>query len=175
MIGNCEQEGGPLGAKGKTSCENHPRVKPSEMFAAPSPPSGIPAGKARGISVRAVLRDGDGKVLFLRRAIDSKRFGGQWELPGGKLNAGETIEDALRREVREEVGFEVVVGALLGATELELDRVKIVSLHHVVERVAGELQLSAEHSEFRWVARAEFEVLDLAPTVREFVLRRQGV
>lgn len=53
-----------------------------------------------------VVRDGDGQILLTQRAKHAHQ-GGLWEFPGGKREAGETIYDALRRELREEVGIEV--------------------------------------------------------------------
>ena len=56
----------------------------------------------------AVIRDDSGKILIARRA-DSQHQGGLWEFPGGKVEADETVESALARELKEELG--IVVGA----------------------------------------------------------------
>ncbi len=61
--------------------------------------------------VAAVVRR-DRRILISRRRDDAER-GGLWEFPGGKVEAGESEPDALRREIREELGCEVEVGALL--------------------------------------------------------------
>lgn len=60
-------------------------------------------------SVSAVIRDGRGHVLLGRRA-DS----GEWGLPGGNVEIGESVTEAIRREVREETGLEVAVTRLVG-------------------------------------------------------------
>lgn len=57
------------------------------------------------------LIEADARVLLIRRAVDPGR--GLWALPGGYMDAGELPDAALRREVAEEVGIEIVVGALL--------------------------------------------------------------
>ncbi|PTT03442.1 NUDIX domain-containing protein, partial [Pseudomonas sp. HMWF006] len=56
----------------------------------------------------AVIRDDSGKVLIARRA-DTQHQGGLWEFPGGKVEADESVETALARELHEELG--IVVGA----------------------------------------------------------------
>ncbi|WP_336053084.1 NUDIX hydrolase [Streptomyces sp. CA2R101] len=57
--------------------------------------------------VGAVIPDGDGRVLLMRRAADDF-LGGLWELPSGGVDPGESLLDALRREVREETGLPLV-------------------------------------------------------------------
>ncbi len=61
--------------------------------------------------VAAVVRRGD--AILISRRLDGAERGGQWELPGGKVEAGESEPDALRREIREELGCGVEVGPLL--------------------------------------------------------------
>jgi 8-oxo-dGTP diphosphatase len=61
--------------------------------------------------VAAVVRAGD-LILVTRRKDDAER-GGQWEFPGGKVEAGEAEPEALRREIREELGCEIEVGAVV--------------------------------------------------------------
>jgi A/G-specific adenine glycosylase len=81
------------------------------------------AGSAADLPVRApvkvipevcvavgIVRDGAGR-LFVQRRRPEGLLGGLWEFPGGKVEAGETPSEALRREMREETGWEVVVGA----------------------------------------------------------------
>jgi 8-oxo-dGTP diphosphatase len=63
------------------------------------------------VSVGAVVWRGD-DVLLIRRA--RAPFEGQWSIPGGKVEFGETLEDALVREVREETGVEIALTGLIG-------------------------------------------------------------
>jgi 8-oxo-dGTP diphosphatase len=65
----------------------------------------------RVLVVAAVVRRG-GEILISRRHAHAER-GGQWEFPGGKVEAGEGEPEALRREIQEELGCEVDVGELL--------------------------------------------------------------
>ncbi|HTP42288.1 MAG TPA: (deoxy)nucleoside triphosphate pyrophosphohydrolase [Nitrospiria bacterium] len=61
--------------------------------------------------VAAAIIEREGRYLIAQRRRDSMH-GGQWEFPGGKREAGETVEECLRREVREELGVEVAVRGL---------------------------------------------------------------
>ena len=60
--------------------------------------------------VTAAVIEKDGKILIARRKRDDSQAG-KWEFPGGKLEAGETPEACLKRELREELGIETEVGA----------------------------------------------------------------
>lgn len=66
-------------------------------------------------SVVAVIVDDDGRVLLTRRSIPP--FQDMWVMPGGKIDLGEPILEALKREVHEEVGLEVEVGGLIDVFE----------------------------------------------------------
>lgn len=66
-------------------------------------------------SVVAVIVDDDGRVLLTRRSIPP--FQDLWVMPGGKIDLGEPILEALKREVHEEVGLEVEVGELIDVFE----------------------------------------------------------
>ena len=78
----------------------------SRMSSAPEP--GLPVVACVG----AVVHDGAGRLLLIRRGREPSR--GLWSLPGGRVEAGETNEQAVEREVREETGLTVRAGAAVG-------------------------------------------------------------
>jgi 8-oxo-dGTP diphosphatase len=67
------------------------------------------------IVVTAAVIERDGSFLLTRR-LDGTHLAGHWEFPGGKLHAGETLEQCLAREIREELDAEIVVGPEILAT-----------------------------------------------------------
>ncbi len=113
----------------------------------------------------------DGSVLLTRVSADGPG-GGLWTLPGGGLDFGEAPEDGARREVREETGYEVALGALLGVRSDVLEPEQTISGHRVQtvglvfrgEITGGELIVEFEGSTdmAEWVA---FERLDELPPV----------
>jgi len=107
------------------------------------------------------------RLLMLREANAARR----WELPGGRIDQGEegrAHADVLRRELAEELGadFTCEIGAPLVTWVRPVDPARsestfLVGLHCTSPR--GEIQLSDEHVELRWVARDEMGALELAP------------
>lgn len=111
----------------------------------------------------AVIRDGD-KFLLCKRPA-AKRHGGLWEFPGGKLEAGESLQDAARRELLEELE---VITTSVGEPLLSIhDAGSIYEIVFVPVGISGEPR-ALEHDDVRWVALPEMLSLDLAPSDREF-------
>ena len=103
-----------------------------------------------------VWRRDDGRYLLLRRASTRDYAPGQWETGSGRLEQGEGFIDALRRESREELGREVRIECILGATHFyrgdAVPENEMVGLSFgcSIPDAAG-LRVSDEHSEHRWV------------------------
>src|SRR5690349_17284453 len=95
------------------------------------------------VAVSGLVRDGSGRVLLIR----SPR--GEWEFPGGQVEEGESLTEALEREVREETGLTVSTGALVGVYSNV--RSAIVMFGFLCEGVQGEPQTGPETVEFVWL------------------------
>ena len=114
-----------------------------------------------------VLRD-DGAVLLVKRGRPPRA--GTWSLPGGKVEAGESIAEAVVREVLEETGLEVVPGSIVEVFDriTREESTGRIRYHYVlvdfVCRVAGGRLLAASDAEeARWVERDELEAYRVAP------------
>ena len=92
------------------------------------------------VSIKGVVI-ADGKVVLLQNERD------EWELPGGKLDPGETPEGCVRRELNEELGIDVKVGALLDTWVYEITKdVRVLIVTYGIEPIGdAALTLSAEH------------------------------
>jgi 8-oxo-dGTP diphosphatase len=109
-----------------------------------------PAGPL-SLAVHAAIADRRGRLLLLHRPETSEYNAGRWELPGGRIDPGEGIHDALVREVREETGLEVQPGRLLGAGDQERREGRVVHLVLAAASPNREVELSGEHDASRWV------------------------
>ncbi len=125
----------------------------------------------------AILRDG--KVLVVRRA--RAPASGVFSLPGGVVEAGETLVDAVRREVVEETSLLIEPVALAGYREVVArdgdDKVErhFVILPFAARWVAGEPKLNDELSEWRWVDPAEVASMATTPGLAEIVASAVGL
>lgn len=114
--------------------------------------------------VAAVVRRDD-RFLLARRPV-TKRHGGLWEFPGGKIGVGETESEALARELREELGVELVgVPVRLFST---LDPGSEFEIRFMEAEIEGR-PIAIEHDELRWVSLGDAGALPLAPSDRTFL------
>lgn len=125
---------------------------------APAPPTA--PGPGRVVVAAAIIRDG--LLLAAQRAAPADLVG-RWELPGGKVEPGETQVDAVVRECREELGVTVHATAELArvglAPGLELAL-------HPARLVTGDPRCGPDHLALRWVRADEFDALDWLPADR---------
>lgn len=103
-----------------------------------------------------ILREG--RALILRRAKSNHYGAGIWEFPGGKLEFGESLAEALTREVREETGLSVQLGKLLyAAAPLVGPSRQAFIINYECLSAPGQVVLSEEHQDYLWASRSEME------------------
>ncbi len=125
---------------------------------------------SRKLIVAALALTPDGNVLLTRRP-EGKPHPGQWELPGGKVEAGESPESALRRELVEELGCDARIGAIESVLHHDYEAFEVVILVYRVELLGVPQPL--EVAEVRWVAPADLTALPILPADRPLILQLQ--
>jgi 8-oxo-dGTP diphosphatase len=107
-----------------------------------------------------------GREVLVAQRVRPPALAGLWELPGGKVAAGETEPEALARELAEELGVDVEIGERLG-DDVELDATMTLRAY-AATLTRGEPQPN-DHSALRWVSAAELHDVDWVPADRGFV------
>ncbi|MCB1035277.1 MAG: nucleoside triphosphatase NudI [Acidobacteria bacterium] len=122
------------------------------------------------IIVVPVLRNAQDEILLCRMAPDRGVFPGQWGLPGGGMERGERMDEALRREIREELGIEITeIQPLLFKDGLHHKTfpdgsrrpIYMVFLLFHARAVSSELSLNDEFSDHAWARESDLRTYDL--------------
>ena len=120
------------------------------------------------VAVGLVARDRRGRILLVKRANPPAR--GRWSLPGGRVEAGETMAVAAARELREETGLDAAVGEVAGVVERIGE-----GYHYVIVDLWAELDddgvpvAGGDAADARLVEPAQLPGFDLSPGLAEFL------
>ena len=116
--------------------------------------------------IKAVKEDGRTMIFATQRGYGE--FKGGWEFPGGKIEAGETPQEALKREIMEELDTEVSVGEWIETVEYDYPGFHLSMDCFWCEIVAGELKL-LEAEDARWLSKAELYSVQWLPTDKTLI------
>ena len=116
--------------------------------------------------VAGVIGDGAGRVLATQRGYGDMKDG--WEFPGGKIEAGETPVEALRRELCEELAVQVAVGDYIATVEWDYPKFHLTMHCYWCSVESGELSL-LEHEAARWLALDQLNTVDWLPADQELI------
>ena len=111
--------------------------------------------------VAAVITNDDWKILIAQRNL-KKSQGGLWEFPGGKIEKGETKEEAIIREIKEELTIDIKVDKYIGEKIFNYPDKDINLIALKCEKISGNVQLT-EHEDIKWVKKSELENFKFAP------------
>ena len=111
------------------------------------------------VAVGAFVFDRDGRILLVERGTPPAL--GLWSVPGGKLEMNETLAQAVSREVREETGLLVEVGALACVVERMSEGYHYVILDYLARVIGGELAAASDARAARWVTSDDLPTMQL--------------
>ena len=116
--------------------------------------------------VAAIIHDDEGHIFATQRGYGD--FKDWWEFPGGKMEAGETPEEALVREIREELSTEISVDEFLYTVDYDYPQFHLTIHCYLCSLVTEALHLN-EHEAAKWLAKDELDSVDWLPADLEVV------
>ena len=105
-----------------------------------------------GVAIKALIRKGD-RYLMIYKSDKEDMNPNTIDRPGGRIEFGEKIEDALKREVKEEVGIEIEINKPLNVWGFVKGNLHLVGITFLAEYKSGEIILSGEHVKFEWLKK----------------------
>ena len=115
----------------------------------------------------AIIKNKEGKILIAQRNL-KKSQGGLWEFPGGKIESGETKEEAIIREIKEELNMDIICDGYFDKKMYEYPD-KIINLIALKCTMIGESYDVLEHEQIAWITKEEFKNYEFAPADIYFV------
>jgi 8-oxo-dGTP diphosphatase len=120
------------------------------------------------VAVKGIVINNE-KMLIIKRAENDEVGGGTWECPGGKIEFGEELEEALVREIREEAGIDVTVDRILYAVTFKTNPARqVVVVNYLCNSQNKGVVLSEEHIDYKWVTKSEARQFLLPEIIRDF-------
>ena len=119
------------------------------------------------VAVGAVIEDNKGRILLVKQVPGKLDFWhGKWICPGGKLEKGETIEEGIKREVKEETNLNVeLIRPLVPFDRVVREgneiKLHVIYIDYMARLIGGELKPGSDVGEGRWVERNSLSQLDL--------------
>lgn len=125
------------------------------------------------VIVCAAIRNSKNQILLARRAPD-KKLGGFWEFPGGKLEHGEELEAALRREIHEELELDIKIEQLIHIKPYKYDHAAVLILFYLCSARNVDVVLK-DHDCVEWVELARMSTFRLLPANEEAIAKMRDI
>lgn len=119
------------------------------------------------IKVTAAVIELEGKILLARRKKDDP-LRSKWEFPGGKMEPGESPEECLKRELKEELGIDAEVGEFICSSTYHYDHISIELLAYRIRGFTGDI-VPVDHDEIVWAAPEELDGYDFPAADRPVI------
>jgi len=103
--------------------------------------------------VAAVIKNNN--KYFIAKRNRNKHLGNQWEFPGGKVNKGETFENALKREILEELSIDIDIINKIISKKYKDEKINIILHYFLCQPLNDKITLS-EHEDMKWIKKKDF-------------------
>jgi len=120
------------------------------------------------IQVVAAIIQRDNQVLATQRGYGDLKDG--WEFPGGKIESGETEEQALKREIKEELNMQIEVVELFDIVEYDYPKFHLTMQCFLCKAISGEMVLN-EHQSARWLDKTNIDSVEWLPADIELIAK----
>lgn len=117
--------------------------------------------------VAAIIENNDGDILIAKRN-SKKSQGGLWEFPGGKIEKNESADDAIKREIKEELNIDIEINKWLIEKRHEYPEKTINLILCSAKWIGGELELS-EHEDSKWIKKEDIFNFQFADADKEII------
>ena len=101
--------------------------------------------------VSAIVINDKKEILFTKRSMDDDFLPGFWDIPGGGIEYGETAQEGLKRELKEECGIDIEVIKPVGVNSYIMHEIQRIEITFLSKAKNTDVKLDHEHSEFKWL------------------------
>ena len=125
---------------------------------------------------RCLVKDEEERILFIKRELSCGWAGGRWEFPGGKMDKGQDVSQAMEREVAEETGLVVELESpvvFMDSRIVKEGKYRVLTYVLLVGKaklIGGKVILSEEHTDYKWLAKNKALDLDLTEETRKALI-----
>lgn len=120
-----------------------------------------------GVAVKAMIKNEEGKYLVLYKSEAEEINPNEIDIPGGRMEFGESAEESLKREVEEEAGIKIEVGKPSRVWRLVKEDLHLVGITFLAKYVSGEVKLSEEHTRHEWIDKDKILAGDYPKWIKE--------
>lgn len=125
-----------------------------------------------GLTMRGIVKNKNGEILLVKRHHKSRTDPEKWELPGGKVEPNESFDKAIVREIKEETNLDCKVGDFCEAIQRDYTHKRSVQMIMYLKDIEGEVKISDEHEDWRWVDLKEIPEFDISYSLKKVLEKR---
>ncbi len=120
------------------------------------------------VAVKGIILDESNRILVLKRSKEEDVFKNLWDIPGGKIEFGEDLKQALKREIKEEAGIEVdVLFPLNTWSFFRNENTYVVGITFLCRPRSTDVNLSKEHKSYKWIHERDLDQLEMNENLRQ--------